>query len=110
DIGQQVMVVKDKRIYGDVQFVGEDFLQVFSFPLLGGDAGTALKGSSPSVVITESTASSLFGKEPALNKMVRFGSDFFKVTAVVRDLPRNSSFHFDYLLPFSDVARDPGIK
>jgi len=110
DIGQQVMVVKDKRIYGDVQFVGEEFLQVFPFPLLGGDAGTALKGSSPSVVITESTASSLFGKEPALNKMVRFGSDFFKVTAVVRDLPRNSSFHFDYLLPFSDFARDPGIK
>src|SRR5262249_10275993 len=31
DIGQQVMVVKDKRIYGDVQFVGEEFLQVFPF-------------------------------------------------------------------------------
>ena len=33
-----------------------------------------------------------------------------KVTAVVRDFPRNSSFHFDYLVPFSDFARDPGIK
>jgi len=33
-----------------------------------------------------------------------------KVTAVVRDQPKNSSFHFDYLLPFSDFARDPGIK
>jgi len=110
DIGQQVMVVKDKRIYGDVQFVGEDYLRVFPFPLLGGDAATALKGSGPSVVITASVARSLFGKEDALSKTIRFGSDLLKVTAVVKDLPRNSSFHFDYLLPFSDFAHDPGIK
>jgi len=110
DIGQRVMGVKDKRIYGDVQFVGEEFLQVFPLPLVGGDPATALKGASPSVVITESMARSLFGKEDALNKMVRFGSDPLKVTAVVRDMPRNSSFHFDALLPFSDFARDPGIK
>jgi len=110
DIGQQVMVVKDKRIYGDVQYVGEEFLQVFPLPLVGGDPATALKGPSPSVVITESMARSLFGKEDALNKMVRFGSDPLKVTAVVRDMPRNSSFHFDILLPFSDFAQDPGIK
>jgi len=110
DIGQQVMIVKEKRIYGDVQFVGEEFLQVFPFSLLGGDAATALRGSGPSVVITESVARSLFGKEDALNKTVRFGTGFLKVTAVVRDLPRNSSFHFDYLLPFGDFARDPAIK
>jgi ABC-type lipoprotein release transport system permease subunit len=110
DIGQQVMVVKDKRIYGDVQYVGEEFLQVFPLPLMGGDPATALKGPSPSVVITESMARSLFGKEDALNKIVRFGSDPLKVTAVVRDMPRNSSFHFDVLLPFGDFAQDPGIK
>ena len=110
DIGQQVMIVKDKRIYGDVQFVGEDFLRVFPFPLLGGDAATALNGPDLSVVITESMARSLFGKEDALNKTVRFGTDFLKVTAVVRDMPRSSSFHFDYLLPFSDFAQDPAIK
>ena len=110
DIGQQVMIVKDKRIYGDLQYVGEEFLRVFAFPLLEGDAATALKGPSPSIVITESAARNLFGKVDALNKTVRWGRDFLKVTAVVRDFPRNSSFHFDYLLPFSDFARDPGIK
>jgi hypothetical protein len=110
DIGQQVMVAGDKRIYGDVQYVGEEFLQVFPFPLLGGQAATALKGPSPSVVITESMARSLFGSADALNKTVRFGTDFLKVTAVVRGLPRNSSFHFDYLLPFGDFAQDPAVK
>jgi len=110
DIGQQVMIVKDKRIYGDVLYVGDEFLRVFAFPLLEGDAATALNGPSPSIVITESAARSLFGKVDALNKTVRWGRDFLKVTAVVRDFPRNSSFHFDYLVPFSDFARDPGIK
>jgi len=110
DIGQQAMVVEDKRIYGDVQYVGEEFLQVFAFPLLEGDAATALNGPGSSIVITESTARSLFGKADVLNKTVRWGSEFLKVTAVVRDLPRNSSFHFNYLLPFNDFARDPGIK
>ncbi len=110
DIGQHVMVVKDKRIYGDVQYVGQEFLQVFQLPLLGGNPATALKVPGSSVVITESMARSLFGKEDALNKIIRFGTDPLEVTAVIRDMPRNSSFHFDFLLPFSDFARDPGIK
>jgi ABC-type antimicrobial peptide transport system permease subunit len=110
DIGQVVLVAGDKRIYGDAQYVGEEFLRVFPFPLVGGDAATALKGSGSAVVITESMARSLFGKGDALNKTVRFGSGLLKVTAVVRDMPRNSSFHFNVLLPFSDFARDPGIK
>ena len=110
DIGQVVLVSGDKRIYGDVQYVGEEFLKVFPFPLVAGDRATALKGPSPAVVITESMARSLFGKEDALNKTVRFGTAPLKVTAVVRDRPRNSSFHFDVLLPFSDFEQDPAIK
>jgi len=110
DIKRQVIIVKDKRIYGDMQFVGEEFLQVFPLPLIGGDAVTALKGPSPSAVITESMARSLFGKEDALNKTIHIWNYFLKVTAVVRDLPRNSSFHFDVLLPFSNFAEDPGIR
>jgi hypothetical protein len=112
DIGQAVMIVKDKHIYGDVFFAGEEFLQVFPFPLAAGDAATALKGPSPSIVLTASMARTLFGTEDVLNKTVLFGGDYpLKVTAVLRDFPRNSSFHFDYLLPFSIFAGwNPQIK
>ena len=110
DIGQVVLVAGDKRIYGNVLYAGEEFLQVFPLPLVGGDAATALRGPSPSVVLTEPMARSLFGKEDALNKTVRFGNDVLKVTAVVRELPRNSSFHFDFLVPFSNFAQYNGIK
>jgi ABC-type antimicrobial peptide transport system permease subunit len=112
DIGQAVMVVKDKRIYGDVVCAGEEFLQVFPLPLVTGDAATALHGPSPSIVLTEPMAKSLFGKEDALNKTVLWGGGGtpLKVTAVVRELPRNSSFHFDYLIPFSNFAENSWIK
>jgi putative ABC transport system permease protein len=111
DIGQALMAVKDKRIYGDVLYAGEEFLQVFPLPLVAGDAATALQGSTPSIVLTEPMARALFGKEDPLNKTVRFGNVYpLKVTAVVRELPRNSSFHFDYLLPFSDFAKNWWIK
>jgi ABC-type antimicrobial peptide transport system permease subunit len=111
DIGQGVMIVKDKRIYGDVLYAGQEFLQVFHFSLMEGDPATALQGPANSIVLTGPMARSLFGKEDALNKIVRFGDgDPLKVTAVLRDFPRNSSFHFDYLIPFSDFAQNAWIK
>ncbi len=36
DIGQQVMVVKDKRIYGDVQYVGGGIFAGVPFCVVGG--------------------------------------------------------------------------
>ncbi|HVS97067.1 MAG TPA: ABC transporter permease [Puia sp.] len=111
DIGQMVIVAGDKHLYGEAVCAGEEFLQVFPLPMAEGDRTTALKGPSNSVVITESIAKSLFGKEDPLNKMVRFGGGSpVKVTGVVRDLPRNTSLHFDYLIPFSDFARNDWIK
>jgi putative ABC transport system permease protein len=111
DIGPAVMAVKDKRLYGDVLYAGEEFLQVFPLPLVAGDAATALQGSTPSVVLTEPMAKALFGAADALNKTVLYGSIYpLKVTAVVRELPRNSSFHFDYLIPFSDFAKNSWVK
>jgi putative ABC transport system permease protein len=111
DIGQVPMAFEDKRISGDVLYAGEEFLRVFPLSLVAGDAATALQGATPSIVLTEQMAKSLFGNGNALNKIVRFANVYpLKVTAVVRDLPRNSSFHFDYLLPFSDFADKPWIK
>jgi putative ABC transport system permease protein len=111
DIGQAVFIVKDKHISGDAVYAGEDFLKIFPFPLAAGDAATALQGRTPSIAITESMARNLFGTTDVLNKTINFGVDNpLKVTAVIKDLPRNSSFRFDILLPFADFARNDWIK
>ncbi|MDO6430893.1 ABC transporter permease [Flavitalea sp. BT771] len=104
-LDKETLVVGDKRIGGDMDAVGEEFLQVFPFPLVEGDAATALKEPG-TVVISESMAKATFGNVPALGKTVRllnWGPR--KVTAVLQDFPRSSSFHFQILLPWADFKR-----
>jgi len=51
-----------------------------------------------SIVLSESTAKILFGNEDPIGKQVRLSDEgTLQVTAIVKDLPENSSFQFDYL-------------
>src|SRR6267143_4923011 len=83
------------------RYADQDFLDIFSFPLLEGNAATALNEKN-SIVISRQLAEKYFGKEEALGKlMVMNTKNSFMVSGVLQDLPRNSSLQFDYLLPFS---------
>jgi putative ABC transport system permease protein len=82
-------------------FAGADFLKLFQFPILKGNAAGALNDPY-SIVLTEATAKSLFGNEDPLNQLVRFDNENdLKVTGILKDLPANSSLHFNYIVPFS---------
>ena len=99
-----VLLYKDKRFYLPGETIGGDFLQMFAYPLVTGDAATALK-EPYSIVLTESTARSFFGADDPIGKMVRIDNQHdLKVTAVLRDLPYNSSLRFDYIIPFAYAA------
>jgi putative ABC transport system permease protein len=77
------------------------FLTMFSFPLLEGDAATALNGAH-SIVLTEATAKRLFGDREAMGETIRIDSNaLFKVTGILRDIPPNTRFQCDYLVPWS---------
>lgn len=97
------LLAGDKKLYIDGSHVADDFLKIFQFPLLRGNAATVL--SDPySIVLTESTAKALFGTEDPMNKVVRFDNqDDLKVTGILKDLPANSTFKFKYLVPFSHL-------
>ena len=57
-------------------------------------------------MITESLAKKLFGNESALGKQIRMDSvDLFTVKAVLKDLPDNTQFQFEYLLPWSYLKK-----
>lgn len=99
--GNHGLKVADKRLYISGGQVQKDFLRIFQFPLLGGDAATVLKDPY-SIVLTESTAKLLFGQNDPLGKTVQFdNTNALKVTGILKDLPANSSFGFHYLVPFS---------
>ncbi len=98
----------DKKIKKYGAYVDTGFLQMFSFPLLKGDPSTALN-ETYSVVLTEKTAKSLFGNEEAIGKVIKFDNkDNFTVTGVLKDLPNNTSFDFEYLLPWSSLKYGEG--
>jgi putative ABC transport system permease protein len=104
------LMVDDKRLHLSGLIAGTDFLKIFQFPFLEGNAEEALKDPS-SIVLTQSTARALFGEADPVGKTIRFaGSYGVKVTGVLRDLPRNSSFQFDYITPFSAFASGGWVK
>ena len=90
----------DKRMNKRGFNVGEEFLEMFQFPLIAGNAEQVLDDAS-NIVITESTAKALFGDEDALDKVIRVDNQHdLKVAGILRDIPSNSSFQFDFLLPY----------
>lgn len=81
--------------------VSDHFFDLFSVDFVEGNAATALQDPS-SVVLTASTAKALFGNEDPLNQMVKINNrQNAKVSAVVADLPANTTMTFDYLTPFN---------
>lgn len=90
----------DKRMNKRGFNVGEEFLEMFQFPLIAGNAEQVLDDAS-NIVITESTAKALFGDVDAMNKIIRVDNQFdLKVAGILKDVPLNSSFQFDFLLPY----------
>jgi len=100
--------VGDKKIMKWGNTVDTGFLQMFSFPMLSGNPSTALNDMH-SVVLTEKTAKSLFGEEEAMGKIIKIeNKDNFTVTGILKDLPENSRFNFEYLLPWSYIKYEEG--
>lgn len=96
-----LLTAGEKKLNQRGAFVDSGFLNVFSFPLLEGNPKEALIGPY-SIVLTEKFAKALFGNEDAMGKTVRIDSvNHCTVTGVLKDLPNNTQFKFDYLLPWA---------
>jgi putative ABC transport system permease protein len=96
--GDHLLSVGDNRLTKRGYHAGEDFLEMFEFQLLVGQANQVMEDPR-SIVITEATAKALFGNEDPINKVVRVDNEEdLKVTGVLRNLPSNSTFQFDFLM------------
>jgi len=98
--GDHLFTVGDKRITKRSFYAGEEFLEMFQFPLVKGNAASVLDDPT-SIVITESMAKVFFGETDPINQVIRVDNKSdLKVTGVLKDIPKNSSFQFDFLLPW----------
>jgi putative ABC transport system permease protein len=81
-------------------FADSGYLSMFSFPLITGNPTTALNRPQ-NIVLTRQLAMKLFGKEDVTGETVRIDSlDYFTVSAVLKDLPSNTRFSYEYILPW----------
>jgi putative ABC transport system permease protein len=98
DDGGKKIIYKDKVFKNDrLAFTDANFFSIFTFPMIEGNAKTALV-QPHTVVITQSTAKKYFGEENAMGKTITLTADNnqpYTVTGVIKDIPVNSHFHFD---------------
>jgi putative ABC transport system permease protein len=108
--GDHLLTVGDTRIRKRAFYASEEFLTMFEFPLVKGNAAQVL--TEPyTIVITESTAKAMFGDEEPIGKIIRLDNrDELKVTGILKDVPKNSSFQFDALLPWKLNETNAWIK
>lgn len=98
--GEHLLTVGETRITQDGYWVSEEFLEMFEFPLVAGRAEEVLDDPS-SIVITQTLAKSLFGDSDPLGQLIKVDDkSSLKVTGILKDVPQNSSFKFEYLMPW----------
>ena len=109
--GDHGLIVGDKKLYTKGAISGTDIFKIFQYPFIEGNANTALNDPY-SIVLSQSLAKSLFGNEDPMSKTVRFDNAHdLKVTGIIKDVPRNATFSFNYVVPSSYAyAINPSAK
>jgi putative ABC transport system permease protein len=82
-----------------IAIADSDFFKVFTLPMIAGDPATALQRPN-SLVISESTAQKYFSSTQVIGRTlmdVDEDSVVLTVTGVIRDMPKQSSFHYDFI-------------
>ncbi|MFI5131515.1 MAG: ABC transporter permease, partial [Chitinophagales bacterium] len=96
-----ILTYGDQKLKKQGYTVSEHFFDMFTWKFIKGNVTTALPDPY-AIVLTESSANALFGNTDPINKIIRVDNDYdAKVTAVVADVPGNSTFQFDYINTFN---------
>lgn len=94
---KRLLTVGDTRITKPGYYVSEEFLDMFEFPMISGSPDIALDDPM-SIILSESLANILFPDQDPMGQMVRLEDEgTLQVTGIVKDVPQNSTFQFDYL-------------
>ena len=109
--GNAMLQTEDKKLGSTGFFASEDYFNLFSIPLLSGDANEVLQDIN-AIVISKEMAKTLFGTNTypiGKNLIIKSGvnsfEDLFTVTGIF-EIPKNSSENFDFVLPYKRFLKD----
>lgn len=90
-----------------IQHASPGLFQVFDFKLKSGNPQSALIDPF-SILLSETTAERVFGREDPVGKTVRIGhEDLYEVKGIFADPPPNSSIQFNALISFATLYARP---
>ncbi|MBC7892157.1 MAG: ABC transporter permease, partial [Sphingobacteriaceae bacterium] len=107
--GQSFLIRRgEKRILEERLYrVDSSFFDVFSVPFVQGNARTVFQQVN-SIALTETAARRYFGEENPMGKVLGVDNlGDLMVTGVLRDVPANSHFHFDFLISVRKFGGNP---
>ena len=100
---QKFYVKKDNGniLENKVVFTESSLFDMFTLPMVDGSPSTALD-EPRTAVITESTAKKYFNKVNVVGQTLTINdSNIYKITGVIKDIPSQSHFNYDFFLSFS---------
>ncbi|MDB5211731.1 MAG: hypothetical protein JWQ30_2558, partial [Sediminibacterium sp.] len=111
--GESFIKVDDHVKRSGVSFADPQFFSVFSFPMIYGNAKTALQNLN-NIVLTRSKAKALFGTENVVGRTIEIKTDTafvpFIIGGVTEDIPANSSITYEILGNFGFMETTPSGK
>jgi putative ABC transport system permease protein len=105
------MVKYEDRLFFEKGFVFADstVFSVFDFELVRGNPKDVLAAPN-TVVLTEEMVKKYFGNEDPIGKTILLDNKhIITVTGIMKRIPRNSHFDFDFLASFSTLYTEPQI-
>ena len=94
-------IQEDRMVYAD-----NSIFDVFTLPVISGSTPNALTDPH-TVVITEDVAKKYFGNTNAVGQVLTFNdTSQFKITAVIKNIPQQSHFHFDFFMSMPTILEE----
>ncbi|HVS91614.1 MAG TPA: ABC transporter permease [Mucilaginibacter sp.] len=107
DVGFSMYKYQDK-VFADEKLVFADptLFTMFNFPLVEGNSSKPFANDN-SVVITKTTAQKFFGGADPIGKVIIVDDkQNFMVSGVINDIPKNSDFQMDMIVPLAYHAKE----
>ncbi len=93
-----------------VVYADPSIFDVFTLPMIDGNPANALT-EPHTVVITEHTATKYFNNTNVVGKFLTFNDTaLYKVTGVIRDIPAQSHFNFDFFISMTTLDESKDIS
>ncbi|MET3874975.1 putative ABC transport system permease protein [Chitinophaga sp. OAE865] len=100
-------VANGDKVMNEKRFIYADpaFFNMFSFPLIAGNAATVLNGPNM-IVLSETMARKYFGSTDIVGKFLKINNKKeYQVTGVAADAPANTHLKFDFVASYASLGR-----